>query len=113
MSIPRKNFHLTHDKYSRGFHMKFDNGWTISVQWGRNNYCEARGDTSKDDSKTAEIAFFDPDNKMHWMKEWGDQVVGWLKPDEVLFWMKYVSALDPGMRYTKSPYQEQLDSEDD
>lgn len=33
-------FNLCHDKYRRGFHVKFANGWTVSVQWGYGNYCE-------------------------------------------------------------------------
>lgn len=25
---------------NKGFHMKFPNGWTVSVQFGKGNYCE-------------------------------------------------------------------------
>ena len=27
---------------NKGFRMKFDNGFTISVQWGTMNYCEKK-----------------------------------------------------------------------
>lgn len=108
------NFRLTHeDKWSRGFHMKFDNGWTISVQWGMSNYCEARGDTSKDNSMTAEIAFFDPDHKMHYMPEWCDQVKGHCTTEEVMGWMNHCASYPKDKRYTKSPYISDLDSEDE
>lgn len=49
-----------------GFRMTFENGWTISVQWGWGNYCEnqviPKGKTFNDPipaSITAEIAIFD------------------------------------------------------
>ena len=29
---------------TKGFHMTFENGYTISVQYGRGNYCERRND---------------------------------------------------------------------
>lgn len=49
---------------NKGFHMTFENGWTISVQFGPNNYCDQ--EDTKDDprhhakwnSKTAEVAIW-------------------------------------------------------
>jgi hypothetical protein len=28
--------------YHRGFHLTFENGWTLSVSWGTGTYCENR-----------------------------------------------------------------------
>ena len=50
-----------------GFTMKFENGWTISVRWSKDNYCERRSWDVEDcltpeggaefvESKDAEIA---------------------------------------------------------
>ncbi len=47
----------------KGFHIRFDNGWTASVQWGPANYCDNRGMNWSEDelageqgSTTAEVA---------------------------------------------------------
>lgn len=61
---PRSGFSITGGK---GFHMRFENGWTVSVQFGPYNYCSRRNtsfetlQTSKEKgeewgSETAEIA---------------------------------------------------------
>ena len=52
--------------YNKGFSMKFENGFEISVQWGTMNYCSRKGDGAWDEStkdtrwksSTAEIAIF-------------------------------------------------------
>ena len=41
-----------------GFWAKFDNGWTMSVQWGLGNYMT--------NAKTAEIAAWDEDDTLWW-----------------------------------------------
>lgn len=33
-------FNITNGK---GFHIKFANGWTVSIQWGGGNYCSNYG----------------------------------------------------------------------
>lgn len=33
-------FTLIHDYTRRGFHITFENGWTISVQWGAGTYSD-------------------------------------------------------------------------
>lgn len=73
-----------------GFQMKLANDWTVSVQWGRANYCEnrfERGDTSK--SPDAEVWRWGPDGEPRKVPGWDDKptnedVRGWLTPDEVL-----------------------------
>ena len=57
----------------KGFHMTFENGLTISVQWGYANYC--------DTGETAEIAIWNAEGK--WVNFEHDQAKGWLSPDTI------------------------------
>ena len=75
---------------NKGFRMKFDNGFSISVQWGTMNYCEKKNlmaeykDEMKEpiwESKSAEIAVFNDEGMVPIGGD--DQVIGWLTPDEV------------------------------
>jgi hypothetical protein len=60
-------FTLCHgtDTNRRGFHITFENGWTISVQWGAGTYSDNH-DAFLADAKVqdtvaeAEVAFIDP-----------------------------------------------------
>ena len=73
---------------NKGFGMTFDNGFTISVQWGTENYCEKKSfntdtdpvDPHRWESLSAEIAIY-KDQKF--IDVGDDQVIGWLSPDEV------------------------------
>jgi hypothetical protein len=77
-------FRATQNEYHNGFHITFKNGYTISVQFSKNNYSDG-GET------TAEIAAWDADGK--WMKlSEHDDVRGWCSPDEVLDYMKLVAS---------------------
>ena len=75
---------------NKGFIMKFDNGFKISVQWGTGNYCTRKDDgewneaTKQDhwESATAEIAVFDPDGNFVEIRE-GDTVSGWNSTNDV------------------------------
>lgn len=89
-----------------GFHIQFENGICVSVQFRWANYCENRDNKdyagfpivkTRDDSlvksKDAEIAIWDKDN--NWITdeffEDGDQVQGYVTPEkllEVLNWAK-------------------------
>lgn len=73
--------------------MTFENGLTISVQFGTGNYCERRsvnapynGDlqTPIVKSDNAEIAIMD---KNVWFNFGTDTVKGWVSPDEVATWI--------------------------
>ena len=71
---------------SKGFHMTFGNGWTISVQFGPGNYCMNYGLRSYErlmrglESVDAEIAIWDRDG--NWFKfPSGDEVLGYVTPD--------------------------------
>lgn len=73
---------------SSGFQIQFENGNTISVQFGLDNYCENR-EESKPTCKNAEIAIWDIRNKWY---DFGDNTVkGWCSADEVAKWIHFAS----------------------
>lgn len=80
----------------QGFHITFENGLTVSVQWGAGNYCDNHNSwdfsRSKDmESSTAEVAVWCNER---WLNandftgedvEYGfDDVVGYLTPEQVV-----------------------------
>ena len=69
----------------RGFHLTFDNGWTISVQIGYGNYCANRDkgsfDTVPEPSPDAEIAVMNPKGEM--VELVNDTVQGWVSTEKV------------------------------
>jgi hypothetical protein len=90
---------------NKGFQMKFENGWTISVQFGYGNYCDnyqhpdgfdfAKG-LNVVQSSDAEIAIWSGDT---WGSDWytfenGDTVLGHQAPDQVAQWISKVAAFD-------------------
>ena len=73
----------------KGFHLTFNNGWQVSVQFGPGNYCERKNaehylPESNDiwRSKDAEIAVWHTNNGKMVMLE-NDVVRGWSTVDEV------------------------------
>ena len=83
---------------NKGFSITFENGNTISVQFGPGNYCDARDlpcewdAPMKQDSwscEVAEIAIWDKDKV--WFKFPYDTVKGWVKPEEVAEWISYAA----------------------
>lgn len=86
--------------YNKGFSMTFENGLTISVQYGCGNYCANRfrpGVTSitdhmkhtRTESTDAEIAIWDANN---FDFDFGsDSVLGWVSPNDVANWI-YLTA---------------------
>ena len=87
---------------NKGFRMKFDNGFSISVQWGSMNYCERRNysDDYKSEMKEdyiksidAEIAVIDSEGGMLAIGE-HDTVIGWCSADEVAKYIAIVSVFD-------------------
>ena len=75
----------------KGFHITFENGYTVSVQFGPGNYCDNydRGIgyedevCGKDGSTTAEGAVWGPDGAMIDLG-WGNTVSNHSSPAEVL-----------------------------
>jgi len=94
-----------------GFHITFDNGWTISVQWGPGNYGDNRMKSLEEEnfaevlssmeSRTAEIMAWDA-NDVHWDFSVGSRVgllgqglltKGWVKPDELIGYIQEISQI--------------------
>ena len=81
---------------NKGFRMTFKNGFAISVQWGPGNYCEKKDEDFNQpmkerfwESKSAEIAIFDTNNRIQENSSAGmislgrDTVEGWVSADQV------------------------------
>ena len=73
---------------NKGFQMTFENGLTISVQWGTGNYCSRKSlhtiPLSGEyviSSPDAEIAVWDANDT--WLEFQSDQVKGYCSTDEV------------------------------
>ena len=81
----------------KGFHITFENGYTVSVQFGYGNYCENRDKLmKKTPSVTAEIAYWKDGELIAFKTEDGefdDTVKGWQSPEQVLAFMNMVSSL--------------------
>jgi len=83
----------------KGVRIKFENGWTISIQWGPTNYCdhhflpdfEVPANSEFWTSEKAEIAIFNSTDNFHRPEGWGDDVKGYLTPNEVLEWINYTA----------------------
>ena len=72
----------------KGFRIQFNNGFTLSVQWGPGNYCENQNKAFDSPEKVefwesldAEIAIIDEAGKFMSLGE--DQVKGWVTADKV------------------------------
>lgn len=76
----------------KGFHIRFENGWSVSVQFGPGNYCDNYDmkigwddeKAGQDGSSNAECALIDPDGNLVHREEWGDSVSNRSTPAEVL-----------------------------
>ena len=73
----------------KGFTMEFDNGNTISVQFGVGNYCQNRDGEPKHYSIDAEIAIWNIKGDMYNFGE--DTAKGWCSADEVAKWIHFAS----------------------
>jgi hypothetical protein len=79
----------------KGFQITFENGWTVSVQFGHGNYCNNRfvedatqgGDTKSQD---AEIAAWDQHDT--WHKFESDKVTGYQSPAQVLAFINMIAS---------------------
>ena len=83
---------------NKGFQMTFENGWTISVQFGWMNYCDNHNHpdgyqfSQKNDtveSNDAEIAIWDSNGQ--WYNFNYDTVKGYCSTNEVAEWISKVS----------------------
>jgi hypothetical protein len=86
---------------NRGFSITFENGNTVSVQWGPHNYCDPEHAEGRDApwdapeksqvwaSANAEVAAWNSDKEWHNFSH--DQVAGWQSADEVASFIAFVS----------------------
>ena len=81
---------------NKGFQISFNNGYTVSVQFGGGNYCSNRDLPMKDwgksvpDSDTAETALMTKDGFVEYQ---GDDVQGHMTPKCVLELLNYAEGL--------------------
>ncbi len=84
---------------NKGFSMTFENGLTISVQFGGGNMCDNKtmfpeyGEEMRElmvSSRTAEIAIWNS-NLEYFRFSNGEPVVGYVTPDEVAAWIAIAS----------------------
>lgn len=88
----------------KGFHIQFENGWTVSVQFGPGNYCdnydlrigEEDEEAGKRGSSTAECAVWGPDQKMVEGPGWRDTVSNRTTANEVLALMQWAASQPKG-----------------
>jgi hypothetical protein len=101
-----KDFKMTNRSHgfgatqNKGFYTTFENGWSISVQWGPGNYCDRHSignynapmetDNGAWTSDTAEIAIIHDETET-WYSFGNDTVLGHQTPDEVANWIGEVS----------------------
>ena len=79
------NFQSTENK---GFQLTFSNGLTISVQFGKANYCSNRNkenDAFVTECDNAEVSIWDKDNNV--AKIGGVECLGWVNADDVAEWI--------------------------
>lgn len=83
----------------KGFHVTFENGWTVSVQFGPGNYCDhydrqiftEQAKCGEEGSSTAETAVWGPGWKMIDRGE-GDTVQARQSPAQVLELMQWAAS---------------------
>lgn len=96
-------------KGSMGFQIDLENSWTVSIQFGRGNYCSNRSGLGNPfidipdylECPNAEIAAWPTDSRgegcshlSNWYKfEDGEEVKGWQSPQEVLRFVNMVAGL--------------------
>lgn len=85
--------------FGRGFHITFENGHTVSVQFGGGNYCSnydveigaGRNGRHLPPSATAEVAAWDSNGQLVRLGD-GDDVIGYQTPAEVLALLNKIAA---------------------
>lgn len=72
----------------QGFYVTFDNGYSVSTQFGEFNYCTK-------DGANAEIAIFDPKGNFVRLPGWTDDVIGYQNPQNFLDICNQVARMQP------------------
>lgn len=79
---------------NKGFHMTFENGWTLSVQFGAGDYCDNYNHSLEPipASRDAEIAAWNDQGE--WLKiDDNGEVLGNVTPDMLVEYINKVKAL--------------------
>lgn len=92
----------------RGFHITFTNMYTVSVQYGQQNYCDEYGEQPKTTDTylswseancvNAEVAIIDPDGELVCFDLNQDTVRGHTTPDDLAKIMAWTVALPPKVK---------------
>jgi hypothetical protein len=87
-------FNVQTDDFHNGFQMTFENGWTVSVQFGWPNYCSNQHKNGHviHSSSDAEIAAWDKEGVWYRFAN-GDTVQGWNSADDVADFIAKVAEL--------------------
>jgi hypothetical protein len=82
---------------SKGFHITFDNGYTVSVQFGAGNYCDNYGNGKyrepANPSATAEVAAWDANEEWVSLVDGSTEIKGYQTPAQVLEILNHIAAL--------------------
>ena len=101
--MSKAGFKITQGK---GFHITFQNGYTVSVQFGAGNYCKGSGNPDlynkrvyqeqvNIESPDAEVAVWKDGGDFIDLPQFGiDQVGGWKSPEEVLEILNWAKVQD-------------------
>ena len=119
--IPKEpGFSITDGK---GFHITFENGWTVSVQFGQYNYCHNRNYRATLDftalggaagCEDAEVAAWPNGGEMcsHGPGFENDSVAGWRTPAQVLELMVWAAAQDKTCNQCNAGNKEELNEQE-
>lgn len=80
---------------SKGFHITFENGWTVSVQFGIGNYCENYDNSVEEFSELGNIDYAS-DNAEVWAwdgkgRNYPKEPLDYQTPEQVLEFMNKIS----------------------
>lgn len=85
-----------------GFHITFENGYTVSVQFGGGNYCDNHDLGGEEWRKAgekgcvnAECAVWPGEGDLLQLKGWSDTIIGWQEPEDVLKLLKWAARQSP------------------
>lgn len=104
---------------NRGFCLKFENGYNISVQWGKGNYCSNKNmedfiPEGRNVSATAEMLIFSDDkekDKLLDFQEVGTNIIGWLTSEDIGYIIGLLSPEDLDIKVFNSKVKEYFQKE--
>ena len=83
---------VSHTPQHRGFHITFDNGYTVSVQFGPNSVCSVKNENDEiitplnidEKVPNAEVAVISEDQELIPFRSGGDETKGFVTPEELV-----------------------------